>query len=137
MATVHALTTFFFAVAMSPSRNAGDALFAHRARSQQVVMLSVRECLYLRPGLARHSRVVVHFEHPKNGQDAKTCFRILRFREIQILSKQAIWLWDRSGGFAVRRHLADTRVEGLGELMPLSEFLLGLPVKRFRCQSSC
>ena len=62
-----------------------DALFSHRARSQQVVMLSVRECLYLRPGLARHSRVVVHFEHPKNGQDAKTCFRILRFREIQIL----------------------------------------------------
>ena len=72
-----------------------DALFSHRARSQQVVMLSVRECLYLRPGLARHSRVVIHFEHPKNGQDAKTCFRILRFREIQILSKQSNLAWDQ------------------------------------------
>jgi hypothetical protein len=71
-----------------------DALFSHRARDQQVVMLSVRECRYLRPSLARHSRVVVHFEHPKNGQDAKTRFRILRFREIQILSKHGNLAWD-------------------------------------------
>jgi hypothetical protein len=57
-------------------------------------MLAACDCFYLAPGLARHPRVVVDFEHPKNGQHAEACLRIVCFGELRILSKQSNLAWD-------------------------------------------
>ena len=74
-----------------------DALLSHRARRQEIAMSFVCESLYLHPGLTRHSRVVVHFKHPEDGQNAEARFRIPGFREIKICPEKSYLAWERSG----------------------------------------
>ena len=87
-----------------------------------------RESFEFSPSLARRSGVVVDFEHPKDGHDAKARFRIFRFREIKVRSMKRNLAWDRGGGLAMRGHLAHSRVESLRKLVLMRELLFGLPI---------
>ena len=93
------------------SSEVGSRLRSHRARCQEIMMSSVRESLHLHPGLTRHSRVVVHFKHPEDGQNAETRFGISRFGEIQVCPQKSNLAWERRGRLAMRWHLADARIE--------------------------
>ena len=57
-----------------------DPLLANSSGGEQVVMPLPCEGFDLRPRRTCHRGVVIHFQHPKDRQDAKPCLRVLRLR---------------------------------------------------------
>ena len=90
------------------------------------------ELFDLGPSLARHARVIVRFEHSQNRQNAQSRFRVSRLRQVQILPQKGYLSRKGCRRFALRRNLADLRIERFGELMPLEIFEFGSVVERFR-----
>src|ERR1035438_3666187 len=107
-----------------------NSLLANCSGRKQVMVLAERQSFHLFPGLPRHSRVVVHFEHPEDCQNANPCLRLMRFRQCKVTCQQRDLGRDASRGFAVCRHFADTRVKRFRELMFFCELNFCLPVDR-------
>ena len=70
-----------------------NSLLTDCSRRQQNSGVGGGQELHLRPGLACHSRVVIHFLHPKDAENAKPCLRILRRRRLQIMPKPRNLRW--------------------------------------------
>ena len=78
-----------------------------------------------------HRGVVIHFQHPKDRQDAKTCLRVLSLRQRKIRRQFRKLGRNTNRGFALGRNFADVRVQSLRWLMLPNESEFGLSVDGF------
>lgn len=96
------------------------------------------ELVDLRPGLARHARVIVRFEHSQNCQNPQSRFRVSCLRQFQILPQKSDLTREVCRRFALRGNLADVRMERFGEFVPLEKSVFCLVIESFglECSSS-
>jgi len=75
----------------------------------------------LRPRHTCHRRVVIHFQHPKDRQDAKSCLWVLRLRQGKIRCQFGKLGRNTNRGFTLGRNFADVRIQSLRWLMLSNE----------------